>query len=132
MTEMTDPEIFRNNPNLDIIHLEDNPWRCDCNELFVMYNYLTEPPGKTLDQSLICQTPSNVSGYSWLVACFDAWHKPFDYNKDRSWGFAMIVILTLIILFGSFVSIKHMMKIRRRAIEQRRQLENLSLLRQRR
>ncbi|XP_043787277.1 insulin-like growth factor-binding protein complex acid labile subunit isoform X3 [Apis laboriosa] len=129
LTEVADPEIFRNNPNLDIIYLEDNPWHCDCDKLFAMYNYLTEPP-KIFKQILICQSPSNVSGYSWLIACFDEWHKPLDYNKDRSWGFAIIVILSLTILFGSFVSIRHMMKIRRRAIEQRRRLENLSLLRQ--
>ena len=111
LTEMADPEIFRNNPYLDIVY------------------YLTEPP-KIFKQILICQSPSNVSGYSWLIACFDEWHKPIDYNKDRSWGFAMIVILSLIVLFGSFVSIRHMIKIRRRATEQRRRLENLSLLRQ--
>lgn len=132
LTEVINPEIFRNNPDLNIIKLEDNPWRCDCIDLYLMYSFLTEPPAKTVDQSLLCQSPSNVSGYTWHTACFDIWNKSLYYNKDRTWGFVMIVLLTIVVLFGSFISIRHMMRIKRRAIEQRQQLETLRLLRQRR
>ncbi|OAD56267.1 hypothetical protein WN48_03585 [Eufriesea mexicana] len=132
LTDAINPEIFRNNPNLNIIKLEDNPWRCDCHDLFMLYSFLMEPPAKTVEQSLICQSPANVSGYTWLSACFDMWNEPLYYNKDKTWGFVMIILLTVTILLGSFVSIRHLMRIKRRAMEQRQQLESLRLLRQRR
>ncbi|CAK9801613.1 Insulin-like growth factor-binding protein complex acid labile subunit [Anthophora quadrimaculata] len=132
LTEGIDPMIFRNNPDINTIKLEDNPWRCDCKELFFLYSFLTEPPAKSSEQSLLCQSPANVSGYTWLTACFDVWNEPLYYNKDRTWGFVMIALLMMIVLFGSFVSVRHMMRIKRRAIEQRQQLETLRLLRQRR
>ncbi|XP_017789812.1 PREDICTED: insulin-like growth factor-binding protein complex acid labile subunit [Habropoda laboriosa] len=132
LTGAIDPMIFRNNPDINTIKLEDNPWRCDCKELLFMYSFLTEPPAKTFEQSLLCQTPANVSGYTWITACFDAWNEPLYYNKDRTWGFVMIALLMMVVLFGSFVSIRHMMRIKRRALEQRQQLETLRLLRQRR
>ncbi|XP_076246507.1 uncharacterized protein LOC143186684 [Calliopsis andreniformis] len=132
LTELTDPSVFRNNPELNIVKLEDNPWHCDCKNLFVMFNFLTSSPGKTLETSLICQSPINVSGYSWESACFDEWNGPLYQNRDRTWSFVMICILTVIVLFGSFISIRHMMKVKRRVIEQRQQLESLRLLRQRR
>ncbi|XP_053978648.1 leucine-rich repeat protein SHOC-2 [Hylaeus volcanicus] len=130
LTEAMSPNIFRNNPGLNIIKLGDNPWRCDCKELAHLFNYLTELPAKTLSTSLICQTPANMSGYSWESACFDAWNGPF--NKDRSWGFVLIVILTVIVLSGSFISFRHMIRMKRRALDQRQQLEALRLLRRRR
>ncbi|KAK9310627.1 hypothetical protein QLX08_000165 [Tetragonisca angustula] len=132
LTEAINPEIFRNNPDLNTIKLEDNPWRCDCIDLYLTYSFLTEPPAKTVDQSLLCQSPSNVSGYTWHTACFNIWNKSLYYNKDRTWGFVMIVLLTIVVLSGSFISIRHMMRIKRRAIEQRQQLETLRLLSQRR
>lgn len=98
----------------------------------MMYNFLTNPPAKTLESSLICQSPVNLSGYSWENACFDVWNGPLYHNRDNTWSFVMICLLTVIVLFGSFVSIRHMMRVKRRVIEQRQQLETLRLLRQRR
>ncbi|KZC05251.1 Insulin-like growth factor-binding protein complex acid labile subunit [Dufourea novaeangliae] len=132
LTEAIDPAIFRNNPDLNSIKLEDNPWRCDCRDLYVLFNYLTEPPAKATESNLLCQSPANVTGYSWEIACFDTWNASVYYNRDRTWGFIMITVLTIIVLFGSFVSIRHMMRVKRRAMEQRQQLESLTLLRQRR
>lgn len=132
MTQFIDPDIFRNNPDLNIVKLEDNPWHCDCTDLFIMYNFLTDPPAKTSETSLICQSPANVSGYSWESACFDAWNGPTYPSRDRTWGFVLISALTVIVLFGSFVSVRHMMRIKRRAMEQRLQQETLRPLRQRR
>ncbi|XP_076639575.1 uncharacterized protein LOC143351663 isoform X1 [Colletes latitarsis] len=131
LTGALNPEIFRNNPDLNTIKLGDNPWLCDCKELFDLFNYLTESPAKTSESSLICQSPVNVSGYSWEIACFDAWNGSLYYSKDKTWGFVMITVLTIIVLFGSFVSIRHMMRAKRRAIEQRQHLETLRLIRQR-
>jgi len=118
-----DPIIFRNNPDLAIVRLEDNPWRCDCTQLYVTYEFLMNSPVKTIRSSLICQSPANVSGYSWEVACFDAWNVDVYYNKDRTWGMVMVSLLIFVVLCGSIVSIKHTMRIKRRIIEQRQQFE---------
>lgn len=123
MTEAMDPDIFQKNRDLTVIRLGDNPWRCDCTQLYVIYEYLTVPVDKTVPSSLICQNPANVSGYSWETACFDAWNTDLYYNKDRTWGMVMVSLLILLVLCGSVVSIKHTMRIKRRVMEQRQQLD---------
>lgn len=121
-----DPEIFENSPDLSAIRLEDNPWRCECMQLYITYQYLTDPPAKTARSSLICQSPANVSGYSWEAACFNAWDNSLYYTKqNKTWAMVMVTLLIFVVLFGSLVSIRHTMRIKRRAIEQRRELERL-------
>ncbi|EFN69150.1 Phospholipase A2 inhibitor subunit B [Camponotus floridanus] len=123
LTEAMNPDVFQNNPDLTMIRLGDNPWRCDCTQLYVIFEYLTIPTSKTIESSLICQSPANVSGYSWEAACFDAWNTNIYYNKDRTWGMVMVSLLILVVLCGSVISIKHTMRIKRRVLEQRQQQE---------
>ncbi|XP_011882246.1 PREDICTED: toll-like receptor 9 isoform X2 [Vollenhovia emeryi] len=123
LTEAVDPAIFRYNPDLALVRLEDNPWRCDCIPLYFTYEYLTDHPAKTVGSTLICQSPANVSGFSWEAACFDAWNTDIYYNKDRTWGMVMIGLLIMVVLCGSIVSIKHTLKIKRRVSDQRQQIE---------
>ncbi|XP_012060760.1 PREDICTED: insulin-like growth factor-binding protein complex acid labile subunit [Atta cephalotes] len=123
LTEAMDPNIFQNNLYLITVRLEDNPWRCDCMQLYDTFEYLMEPPTKTVRSTLICQSPANVSGYSWEAACFNEWNTNLYYPKDRTWGMVMISLLILVVLCGSVISIKHTLKIKRRVLEQRRQME---------
>ncbi|KAG5331118.1 ALS protein, partial [Acromyrmex charruanus] len=123
LTEAMDPDIFQNNLHLVTIRLEDNPWRCDCMQLYDTFEYLIEHPPKTVRSTLICQSPANVSGYSWEAACFNEWNTNLYYSKDRTWGMVMISLLILVVLCGSVISIKHTLKIKRRVLEQRRQME---------
>lgn len=124
LTEGPNPLIFANNPELKVIQLEDNPWRCDCSQLHPIYTFLMQSPVKTDMGFLICQSPMNVSGYTWESGCYDQWFVTQPYNpKNKTWGLVIISILTLIVAGGTIMSVKHAMKTKRIARNERQQLE---------
>ncbi|XP_012285576.1 insulin-like growth factor-binding protein complex acid labile subunit [Orussus abietinus] len=121
LTDPLDVDVFRSNKNLSRIRLDDNPWRCDCGKLYGIYVYLTMLPEKTPASGMICQSPVNVSGYSWESACHGMWNGPTYENKERVWGFVVVGSLSALILFGSTVSLRHAIRMKRQAREDRRQ-----------
>ena len=103
--------------------LADNPWRCSCFELQPIQKFLMQLPVKTEMWSLICQSPNNVSGYSWETACYEEWFEAPYKQNNRTWGLVMVSILTFVIVGGTIFSIRHAMKTKRTARNQRQQLE---------
>lgn len=64
-------EFFDGNLYLAEIFLGDNPWLCECNEMYPFYIYITDPPAKAWKKlELRCQSPENVAGRTWESACF--------------------------------------------------------------
>lgn len=132
-----DSEVFGSNVNLRSVILEDNPWRCDCSQLYRTFVYLMAIPKKTASETLVCQSPSNVSGFSWETACYNDWHDRRRFDNDRTWGLVMISLLVLVIMCGTSVSLRHTWALKRRARrerlrrEQEEGVERLRLLRRR-
>ncbi|XP_015111666.1 leucine-rich repeat-containing protein 15 [Diachasma alloeum] len=121
LTEGFPWEIFTHNQELKKIHLHDNPWRCDCDQLLPTYLYLIQTPRKTNLLTLICHSPSNVSGYTWATACGKVWtQNPEDQlTNNKSFAIVMLGVLVAFFAFGSAVSIGHTVKTKRRQAELR-------------
>lgn len=115
--------IFSQNPSLHRIRLEDNPWRCDCGHLRETYKFLTRSLMEANTQYLICQSPENVSRLTWEQACHDAWQESINISRDKAWGMLLISLLALVIVFGSIVSLRHAMKLKRQEHLERQELE---------
>lgn len=60
-------EFFSENVFLSELHLGDNPWLCNCNDMYSFYVFVTDAPSKVWNkQSLRCQSPENVAGRTWV------------------------------------------------------------------
>ncbi|KAK0095418.1 hypothetical protein PV326_008425 [Microctonus aethiopoides] len=115
LTEGINYEVFQHNTNLEKIFLHDNPWRCDCEQLYPTFHYLMQG-SKTKSSSLICQSPNNVSGYSWTAACYKLWNlnnEETSSNKNIH-GLIIMGVLISFLIFGSCVSIGHTIKTKKR------------------
>lgn len=88
-------EFFEENRYLSEISLGDNPWLCDCHELYDFYNYLTEPPMKVWEkQSLRCQSPVQAAGRTWESFCFFTWYPQSTMGTtEKIWTFFMVSVI---------------------------------------
>lgn len=60
-------EFFAENAYLGDLYLSDNPWLCNCHELFVFYMFVTDAPAKVWGKSTLrCQSPEDVAGRTWV------------------------------------------------------------------
>lgn len=60
-------DFFVENFFLAELQLGDNPWLCNCHDMYAFYIYITDAPAKVWEkQSLRCQSPEEVSGRSWV------------------------------------------------------------------
>lgn len=91
--------------SLQLIHLSDNPWVCDCQskQLKLFFDYLKQTPEKIPENTqLVCHAPKNVSGLSWHLACRKSWYMirtQISPHLDRVWLFLIVTFLTLTVLF---------------------------------
>ncbi|XP_046741516.1 insulin-like growth factor-binding protein complex acid labile subunit [Diprion similis] len=119
LTVAPTPSVFEGNPSLQKILISENPWRCDCEQIHGSYEFLIEM--KANPQKLVCKNLDNMSYSTWEEAC-DERNVGFE-PKDKTWGMILISLLTMVIVFGSVVSLRHAMKMKRQAHLERQELE---------
>lgn len=114
MSENLSKDIFLSNNNLQRVLLHDNPWHCDCDKLESIYNYLKSSE-KTITSNLICQSPINVSGYSWTTACYTDWSNDGNDSKykDKIYQLVLMGLFICVFVFGTVVSIGHTIRTKR-------------------
>ncbi|XP_068626435.1 protein artichoke [Battus philenor] len=90
---------FQSNPYLERLDLSDNMWRCECADgnMFDFYEFLTlEPNKKEESYNLICNSPVNLVGQTWLEACYFTWNpSEKKANTDSLIWFIVVMIVGL-------------------------------------
>ncbi|XP_013149323.1 PREDICTED: uncharacterized protein LOC106111726 [Papilio polytes] len=90
---------FDSNPYLERLDLMDNMWRCDCadSNMFDFYEFVTlEPNKKEESYNLICNSPVNLVGQTWLEACYFSWNPAEKKaNADALIWFIVVMIIGL-------------------------------------
>lgn len=119
---------FVQNSKLTSITLNDNTWRCDCTDEDMKYffQYLSdEPPKVWQTNQLICHTPSNLSGRSWLEACYFTWYPEVSSlsPNQRAYTVVLMVIAGFFVTCFIILLIRHGIKMKERALEQERERE---------
>lgn len=120
---------FASNPYLERLDLSDNMWRCDCDDdnMYDFYEFITLEPNKKEESfNLVCHSPVNLIGKSWLEACYFIWN-PIDKSESAEsliW-FIIIMIIGLSLCLLLVNGIRRSMKRRLQAIqaERERQVE---------
>lgn len=87
---------FNSNPYLDRLDLGDNMWRCDCSDdnMYDFYEFVTlEPNKKEESYNLICSSPINLIGQSWLEACYLTWNPSEKVHSIDSLIWFIIVMI---------------------------------------
>lgn len=120
---------FDSNPYLERLDLGDNMWRCDCTDgnMLDFYEFVTlEPNKKEESYNLICNSPINVIGQTWLNTCNFIWNPSEKTpNPDSIIWFITIMIIGLALCLLLVNCIKRSMQRRVAAIqaERERQVE---------
>lgn len=73
-----------------------------------------------------CQSPANVSDFIWEAACFEEL-KSISGRKNKTWGLVLVSVLTFAVLIGTIVSVRHSVKLKRQARNQRQEIERAEI-----
>lgn len=112
---------FQSNPYLERLDISDNMWRCDCldDNMFDFYEFVTlEPNKKEESYNLICNSPIDVIGHTWLEACYFTWNPAQKAtNPDSVIWFIVVMIIGLALCLVLVNAIKRSMNRRLAAIQ---------------
>ncbi|CAH0724676.1 unnamed protein product, partial [Brenthis ino] len=90
---------FESNLYLERLDLADNMWRCDCSDenMYDFYEFITLEPNKKEESfNLICNSPINVIGQTWIEACYFTWNpNERARNLDNLVWFIIVMIVGL-------------------------------------
>lgn len=96
--------------NLKELHLTNNPWHCDCNDLDLrkLWKYSVSSQVKTeYFKSLICNSPKEYSGVSLEKNCFENLTTTAHIaSKNGAWFSFLIPFLTLCCLLAIVIVIR--------------------------
>lgn len=116
---------FESNPYLERLDLSDNMWRCDCadSNMIDFYEFITlEPNKKEESYNLVCNSPSNVIGQTWLEACFFSWNpSEMSTNPNSLIWFLIVMIVGVSLCILLTNCIRRSMKRRLAAIQAERE-----------
>lgn len=99
------------------LHLDDNPWRCDCSFSQLEVYELLLSLGKYRSPNVRCQSPENVEGLLWADACENTWY-PMNTHRDYMWWYSLGLIASMIILMCAIFSVRKAYQAKERRLEQ--------------
>lgn len=109
-------------PTMKSLHLDDNPWRCDCSfDQLQVYEFLLYL-GNYRTPKVHCQSPENMEGLLWNDACESAWY-PANQHSDYMWWYSCGLICAMVLLMCAIFSIRRAYRIKERRLEELAQEE---------
>lgn len=107
------PSVFEDNGMLRNVELDDNPWICDCTQIYRMYLYLASGK-RTKTSRLICRSPTNASGQTWWDYCAHDWKELMvaedHVELSKNWMIATSAVFGACLILGTVVYITYMFK----------------------
>ncbi|CAG9760420.1 unnamed protein product [Ceutorhynchus assimilis] len=96
-----DPSYF---PRAFNVIIKDNPWRCDCQRLKRMYEWISTYSSNRLN-GLICDSPEKSAGKTWEEACIAEWY-PNRVKKDTMWYYSLGIVIAMVVALFALVIIR--------------------------
>lgn len=88
-------EHFEENVFLEELNLADNPWHCNCHEMYNFYIFITDSPSRVTDRSALrCHSPEEFFLRTWESSCMLIWYPRSTMGTtEKVWTFLMVCVL---------------------------------------